>query len=428
MPNDLPPELRPDLPPDLRPDLRPDRHGSYPPLSPAAQALAARCESRVNELARHMARETFEQLPGYADLPADVKDVEIAATVRSGLRLFLRRVRDTRGRAGDFSLFRERAAQRADEGMPLHTLLRSHSTGVYVLWQALRAEAAEGEEGALIELVDFLLRGHEAIIGAVAETYLDEQAALSAERREHHRSLVRGLLDGSLPPSRAFDELGLEGPSLVVHVHLSKEEAPATPAVAGRRRVRRIQTVLDRTLGAGAVSLLGADGGHVIAPQPADDPDGVRVCAELATRIRQLCGDGVRLAAVTAAAAQDVPAAARTATEIVRVARACGRPPGPHRMDDVLLEYHLSRRDESSDRIAALLDPVGDRPELIETLRVHLEHRHDRRSTANHLGLHPNTVDNRLARITGLTGLDIASARGNALALAALLLRGDVPG
>ncbi|MFI5801540.1 helix-turn-helix domain-containing protein [Streptomyces sp. NPDC051561] len=404
------------------------RQGAYPPLSPAAQALAARCESRVNELARHMARETFEELPGYADLPADVKDVEIAATVRSGLRLFLRRVRDTQGRAGDFSLFRERAAQRADEGMPLHTLLRTHSAGAYVLWQALRAEATEGEEGALIELVDFLLRGHEAIIGAVAETYLDEQAALFAERREHHRSLVRGLLDGSLPPLRAFEELGLEGPTLVVHLQVPPKEVPTAPDVADRRRARRVQTVLDRSFGSGAVSLLGVDGGQVITALRADDPDGTRTGEELATRLRQVCGDTVRLAAVTAATAGDVPAAARTAADIVRVARACGRPPGPHRMDDVLLEYHLSRRNESSDRIAALLDPVGDRPELIETLRTHLEHRHDRRSTARHLGLHPNTVDNRLTRITELTGLDIASARGNALALAALLLRGNADG
>lgn len=402
-----------------------EAHGAYPALSPAAQALAARCESRVNELARRMARETFEQLPGYTELPADVKDVEIAATVRNGLRLFLRRVRDTRGRAGDYSLFRERAAQRADEGMPLHTLLRSHSTGVYVLWQTLRDEATSGEEGALIELVDFLLRGHEAIIGAVAETYLDERAALFAERREHHRSLVRGLLDGSLPPARAFEELGLEGPSLVVHLQIPRGQEPTAPAVADRRRVRRVQTVLDRTLGTEAVSLLGVDGGHVIAPQGADDTDGVHACEELSGRLQQICGTDVRLAAVTAVTPHDVPAAARTAGDIVRVARACGRPAGLHRMDDVLLEYHLSRRDESSDRIAALLDPVGDRPELIETLRVHLEHRHDRRSTARHLGLHPNTVDNRLARIAELTGLDIASARGNALALAALLLRGD---
>ncbi|MGA5067803.1 PucR family transcriptional regulator [Streptomyces exfoliatus] len=409
-------------------DPLPGPRTTYPALSPAAQALATRCESRVNELARSMARDAFERLPGYADLPADVKDVEIAATVRNGLRLFLRRVRDPQGRAGDHRLFRERAAQRAEEGMPLHTLLRSHSTAVYVLWQALRDEATDEEAGALIELVDFLLRGHEAVIGAVAETYLIEQATLAAERREHHRALVRGLLDGSVPPLRAFEELGIESPCLVVHLHLPREEGTTTTAVADRRLVRRVQSVVDRTMSAETVSLLGVDGGHVIVPQRADDEDDVRACEELCTSLRQVCGDDVRLAAVTAATAEDVPTAARTATDIVRIARACGRTPGFHLMDDVLLEYHLSRHDASSDRIAALLNPIENRPDLIDTLRVHLEHRHDRRSTAHHLGLHPNTVDNRLARITELTGLDIASPRGNALALAALLLRGNVPG
>ncbi|MCX5332727.1 MULTISPECIES: hypothetical protein [unclassified Streptomyces] len=59
-------------------------------LSPGARALAARCEGQVNELARRMARGVFEQLPGYAELPAEVKDVEIAATARQAMRLFLR--------------------------------------------------------------------------------------------------------------------------------------------------------------------------------------------------------------------------------------------------------------------------------------------------------------------------------------------------
>lgn len=407
-------------------DPLPERRTAYPAPSPAAQALAARCENRVNELARRMARDDFERLPGYSELPDDVKDVEVAATVRNGLRLFLRRVQDPQGRVGDYSLFRERAAQRAEEGMPLHTLLRSHSAGVYVLWQALRDEATDQETGALIELVDFLLRGHETVIGAVTETYVVEQATLSAERREHHRGLVRGLLDGSVPPRRAFEELGIEGPCLVVHLHLPQVPGPTTE-VADRRLVRRVQTAVDRGLDTRAVSLLGVGGGQVIVGRRADDEDGFRTCEELCASLRQVCGDDVRLASVNAATAHDVPDAARTAAEIVRIARACGRPPGVHLMDDVLLEYHLSRHDESSDRIAALLDPVEDRPDLIDTLRVHLEHRQDRRGTAHHLGLHPNTVDNRLARITRLTGLDIASPRGNALALAALLLRGNVP-
>jgi hypothetical protein len=400
---------------------------AYPVLSAEARTLAARCERRVNELARRMARDAFERLPGYPELPAEVKDVEVAATVRNGLRLFLRRVRENQGRPGDLTLFKERAAQRAEEGMPLHTLLRSHSTGVYVLWQALRDEAGTGEEGALVELVDFLLRGHEAIIGAVAETYLDEQAALLAERREHHRSLVRGLLGGSLDPVRAFQELGLEGRTLVFHIHLPARRDRSASAVAERRVVRRVQTVVDRTLGPEAVSLLGTEGGHVIISRPAGTADDHLACEELAVRLRQVCGDDIRLAAITAGAPHDVPSAARTATDVVRVARACGRPAGLHRMDDVLLEYHLSRRDASSHRITALLAPLDDRPELVTTLRVYLELAQDRRGTAHRLGVHPNTVDNRLTRIGDLTGLDLTSPRGHSLALAALLLRDEPP-
>ncbi len=58
-------------------------------LSDSARALAARCLTRVNEVARHASREDFATLPGYAGLPDDMKDLEIAATVRHGLRSFL---------------------------------------------------------------------------------------------------------------------------------------------------------------------------------------------------------------------------------------------------------------------------------------------------------------------------------------------------
>lgn len=108
---------------------------------------------------------------------------------------------------------------------------------------------------------------------------------------------------------------------------------------------------------------------------------------------------------------------------MVRVAPACGVRPGAHRLEDVLLEYHLSRPSEGSARIVAMLDPLADRPELVATLRTHLAQRQDRRATAQLLNLHPNSVDNRLARIQDLTGLDLADPRDVALALAALLPR-----
>ncbi|MEU0742390.1 hypothetical protein [Streptomyces sp. NPDC006134] len=223
-----------------------------------------------------------------------MKDLEIAATVRHGVRLFLRSVversrpadrRDAAGRAGKggMRLFRERAAQRAEEGMPLHLLLRSHALGMYVLWQGLRESAAPGEEAALGELADLLPGSHHGIVGAVAETCLDERSAIDAERRAHRRSLVRGLLDGTLPPGHVLlEQLGLDGPCLVLAVGTATGPVPAATAPSGeegavavRRRLRRIQTALDHAFGVEVPSLLdaGCDGGRAIVPEAAEPPD-----------------------------------------------------------------------------------------------------------------------------------------------------------
>lgn len=64
---------------------------------------------------------------------------------------------------------------------------------VHVLWQASGTRTAAGEEGALLELVDLLLPGHAAVIGTVAETCLDEQAALGGQV---HGSAPPGLVRG----------------------------------------------------------------------------------------------------------------------------------------------------------------------------------------------------------------------------------------
>ncbi|MFB7587861.1 PucR family transcriptional regulator [Streptomyces sp. NPDC056169] len=402
-----------------------------PEISEGARALALRCEARVNELARRMTRDSFARLPGYDRLPDEMKDVEIAATVRHGVRLFLRRaLTPEAGERGAMRLFRERAAQRAEEGMPLHLLLRSHALGMYVLWQALREVARPGDEAALVELADLLLESQQGIVGAVAETYLDERSALETERRAQRRSLLRGLLDGTLPPALlAQAPFGIDGPCLVLAVGVDGAGVPApvpAPAagpgegdVAARRRLRRVQTALDHCFGVEVPALLdiGTEPGRAIVPGAPEPPE------DLAGRLSRAAGTTLRVAVVPAEGPGEVPEAARTAGEVLRVAAGCGLPPGLHRLDDVLLEYHLSRPGESGRRIAALLDPVADRPELLDTLRAHLAHGQDRRATATALGTHPNTVDNRLARIAERTGIDLATPRGTATALAALLLR-----
>ncbi|WP_269859074.1 PucR family transcriptional regulator [Streptomyces sp. RPT161] len=393
-------------------------------VSPNARALVARCEPRIDELARRISRDRGEQVPEGAQSPGGFEDAEIAATARYGLRLFARGTHDPAGRADDYRPFRERAAQRAEEGVPLRRLLRSHALGVRVLWQALHDSARPGEEAALTELAGLLLRAQEGIMGAVAETYLDERAALDAERYERRRSVLRGLLDGTrAADDEAVRALGVEHGGLVLCLRVESPASVAGRALTERRRRRRLRTALEGGLGGEVLTVLTDDGGHAVVP--GREGQGMPEVPEgLTELLRRDCGAEVRLAAVPAATAADFAEAAGTAAEVIRVARACGRPPGLHRLDDVLLEFHLSRDTESSAPIAALLDPIADRPELLATLGTYLESQRDRRGTARQLGLHPNTVDNRLARITELTGLDLSAPRGTALALAALLLRG----
>lgn len=393
-------------------------------VSDDARALALRCEARANSLARKLSREVFDGIPGYAELPAEVKDLEIAATVRHGVRLFLRGAVSPPAAPDAYRLFQERAARRAEEGVPLHLLLRTYALGVHGLWQVIREEAGPHESGAVAELVDLLLRAQTEVVGLVTERYLEEREALASERAADGTRLAHRLLDGGLGPEDVRQaDIDLDGPFLV----LALGPGPAAPGggpVGHRRRLRGLRTALGRTAGVGASVLLAGEpeggdlAGRAVLPGCEEVPPG------LAVLLSEGYGGPLYVAAAPARDAAGVPEAGRTTEEIVRIARTGGLPVGRvHRLEDVLLEFHLSRTGPGSDSIAGLLDPVGHRPELLATLRSHLELGLDRRATATALGVHPNTVDKRLARLTDLTGLDLSSPRGTALALAAQLLR-----
>nr|WP_232541847.1 helix-turn-helix domain-containing protein [Nocardia bovistercoris] len=85
------------------------------------------------------------------------------------------------------------------------------------------------------------------------------------------------------------------------------------------------------------------------------------------------------------------------------------------------MEVQLSRPGPARDRLAAILDPLDDRPELLDLLRVHLSNNLNRQLTAEVFAIHPNTVDHRLERISRLTGRNPSSA-DDAFALRSALI------
>lgn len=407
--------------------------------SAAARELARRLEPRVSALARAMtgawAAELPEYRPGHHQRPG--LD-EAAAAARRAARDFLRRLLGSPPDERTRAMLRERAAARADEGMPLHSLVRACMIGARVLYEAIRDEATgPGEAAALPEIALLLLAVQDEVVTDVVRAYQDESAAISSPALERRRTLVRDLvLSGAPPAAAALDELGLGAGAAVLALRFGALPTLGTGSTAATatatadtdsalaRRLHRVQRALDRHFELPVPTLLDATGGYAIVPTPADlPPRAGGADPALPSLLADVWRDEVRIGVAQAAEPQRIPDAARTAAEILRIVGALGRPSGAYTLRDVLLEYHLSRHDEASTALAALLDPLVARPDLLHTARVFLDEQHDRRRTARRLGLHPNTVDNRLARVAELTGLDTSTPRGITLLVTALALR-----
>jgi hypothetical protein len=393
-----------------------DAEPSFPASAPA-RGLARRCEPLVGGFVRRMAAEWAAQLPDYPSLSS----ADVADAARLAVLTFLRRVQGVDAAIQNArAQFRSRAAYRAEEGMPLPILLRTYTISARVVFEELCRTARPEEACALPELARLLLTAQDEAIDEVTQAYQEELELLGSARRDRRRELVRDLVAGVAPQDpAALEEFGLAKGATVLALGLGRAEeragtAPLERADAARaavhRRLHRLNEALEHYFGTPIPALLEGTGGHALVPRSAagDSPASATappIGDELVRGLAEVWGGEIRVAVTIAEQPEQIGAAARRAAEILRLVCALGRAPGVYALEDVLL------------------DPLAERPDLLHTVRVFLDEEYDRRRTASRLGLHPNTVDNRLARVTELTGLNPATPRGVALLLTALALR-----
>ncbi|WP_212719614.1 hypothetical protein, partial [Blastococcus sp. CCUG 61487] len=155
-----------------------------------AAALAARLVPEVPRLARRVVERIAAEVPGFGLLPREVQDVEVAATARSAIRAFLRHAQGLPVDGGGLS--RQRAVQRAEEGVPLAALVHTYHVGAEVVVEALADAAGPGEEAAVLRLTREQLRAVSRAVAQVTEAYQAGAADQHAALRELTWALVRG--------------------------------------------------------------------------------------------------------------------------------------------------------------------------------------------------------------------------------------------
>ncbi|MCZ4125029.1 PucR family transcriptional regulator [Streptomyces sp. H39-S7] len=391
--------------------------------------------ANLPRLIKAVVHELTAQIPAYQTLPREELGGDISHVIGQNLRAFISVLR-TRTMPDEDELLHLRvsAARRAEEGVPVEVVLTAYHLGAQKVWELLAAEAGPDGIARLPELPTLLLRYLQRVVPAVAAGYLEERQTIHGEEDAARHTLLSALLNGTDAKETA-DRLGLQLPAaylvlaLSMGAHPDETTAGVDPAIAGRRKARRLQTELERHTRARVLAALTAGGGIALIPWPVA-PDQLaesdwQALDALVPALGRSVGADVT-AGVVCAAPPGIAEAASLAREVLTIARTFDRPPGAYRLDDLLLEYQLSRPSHARDGLAALLDPLADSPEILRTIDAYLR-LGSRRPVAAQLHIHPNTVDYRLQKATTLTGLDPTRPADIPLIKAALAARHPHP-
>lgn len=366
---------------------------------PVHEILRADLAPLVDDVLRRLVAD----IPLYAQLPDEELQGDIRRITERTLRAFSETFRTGVVPTGEaLDPLRESATRRAEEGVPLEALLAAYHLGGKVCADHVAATFRPDELQDAIALNRLILDFLQRVTAVVSASYFEERQSIAGEDQATRQSVFAALVDGR-PVDESAARAGVRLPTEYVVLGLAigphpDESRPGVDAqIVARRKLRRIRVELDRL--AGSMSGLAPDGGIALLPTLPGSLSGLR------DRISRVAGVEITLA-VTNAVPLEVPAGVALVRDLLEVVRIHSRPAGVYELDDLLLEYQLSRPGPARDRLASMLMPVADRDDLMATLRCYLGNARSRRQTATDLHVHANTVDYRLRQVGRLTGLD----------------------
>lgn len=346
--------------------------------------------------------------------PAEL-DFEVAAVFRQVFQLFLKTLDQQRSPEwAELATVRNNAGVRAAEGFELRTVFWAQHMQARAIWRAV-CDDDQLSRDELHAVGDHLHRFMSHVLEAVS---MGRAEGLLPDNQSGAQAVTSAILDG-IPARALAAQFGivLEDEYLVLAVHLGRHpdetlDDEAYRIQAGGRKARRVLARMARLFDSPPLSDIRAEGGVVLVSQRTTEPWPRLPWDRWSESLADAAGAPVWSVLMPATRLEDVPSAVAEAVEALRAVVTLGRPPALYYTKDIAFDVLLWRAAADDPGVGAVVAEVASEPELVETFTAYFDHDGDRRATAAALYVHPNTVDNRLAKIVTLTGLDPRTSQG----------------
>ncbi|MGW5575201.1 PucR family transcriptional regulator [Nocardia thailandica] len=372
--------------------------------------IISRAVPRLASVAAELIDAGLAQVPGANELPPGHFSDDFVPAIVAVVSAVLRAVDEQRGIDPD-----EIAAAvvpvmqtQAEERIPLRLSMLGFFGGVRRFWREINEQAGPDDIDDLYSLSLLLLDLLECLTVTGTAAYAAAEQTVFGAEREMRRELSAALLRGGpaeelaaradVGLADAYDLLSIRVPSA------ARGAVLADDAIT-RRRIRIAREVLDDLSGMSPLHTFDGTDGFVLLAAPPDGPDDPRygsVSRELAQRLDV---DVVVIEFHDVPRAR-IPEAGTQLRELTELAVHLGKPTGTYTIDDLMLEYQLTRPGPARDRLATRLLPLTAHPHLFEALEAHIRFGWDRKRAAQAVHLHPNSFSYRLRRVADLTGFD----------------------
>ncbi|MEU5884313.1 helix-turn-helix domain-containing protein [Spirillospora sp. NPDC047279] len=291
---------------------------------------------------------------------------------------------------------------RGRAGVSLDSARRVLGLHTTLMMQEMHEAAGDAELDELLRMLTWLGQQGTSAQDSYIRGFLDGQRHFLPDT-EQVQQLAAALLGGD-PAAELALQLNMPAASHYTVTVVRIADPDFRPAPATRAEILRILIDTDR------VPMSWNDRQEFVVLLPAVDQDqrrALRLVAAFAESVGRPCAVGATTASVSA-----LPGALSLARNISQAAPVERVPRRVTTIADVFVELGATRLPEVDHWLHQVAHGLSQGPDLVATLDAYYRHDMNRKAAADHLYVHPRTLDYRLRRTRELTGIDPATTHG----------------